>query len=73
MAYLGPDSVATPELGIILILRHVTLGSIDYHVITDSGVVVDGSDPNPPGGTAPPLAYAVGYLWPRGDGTPAST
>lgn len=74
MAYLN---IGDPEVdnvvGDILLVRTPTFGAIEYHIITDAGIIVDVVDPNNPGGTALPLAQAVGYLWPRGDGTPAGS
>jgi hypothetical protein len=52
-------------------VSHVpNLGTLAMVVVTLGGdTVVDTG----PGTTDPPPAAAVGYLWPRGDGTPAAT
>ena len=52
------------------VTRTPNLGSVTITLVNLSGVT--GAITTGPGGTDPVL-YAVGYLWPRGDGTPAGT
>lgn len=67
------DPLVTDILGDVLLLRQVTLGDVQYRAISDSGIDITVLDPLNPGGTGSQAIYAVGNLWPRGDGTPSGT